>query len=96
MSIDQGTAPSGRVSNPYLEGNFAPVETVPLAEARGRTCAELVAPYPPGIPVLAPGERITEEALDALDQARQAGVRIAYAADASLATVRVTAATVLP
>ena len=27
MSIDQGTAPSGRVSNPYLEGNFAPVET---------------------------------------------------------------------
>ena len=59
-------------------------------------CAELVAPYPPGIPVLAPGERITEEALDALEQARQAGVRIAYAADASLATVRVTAATVLP
>ncbi len=68
---------------------FAAVETVPLSEAVGRTCAELVAPYPPGIPVLARGELLTAETLAALGQARSAGVRIAYAADAGLQTLRV-------
>lgn len=68
---------------------FAPSQPVPYDEALGRTSAELIAPYPPGIPVLAPGERITAQALDALERARAAGLRIAYAADPSLATLRV-------
>ena len=70
---------------------FAATETVPVARAVGRIGAELVAPYPPGIPVLAPGELVTAEALAALEQARGAGVRIAYAADPSLRTLRVLA-----
>jgi len=74
---------------PPRQAFFATAEAVPLAEATGRTCAELVAPYPPGIPVLAPGERITPETLAALAQARRAGVRIAYAADPTLETLRV-------
>lgn len=77
-------------SVPPRQAFFATAETVALDRAVGRVSAELVAPYPPGIPVLAPGELITEETLAALDQARQAGVRIAYAADPTLATVRVT------
>ena len=48
-----------------------------------------MAPYPPGIPVLAPGEEVTAAVLEALDQARSAGVRVAYAADPTLATLRV-------
>lgn len=68
---------------------FAAAGTVPLADAVGRTGAELIAPYPPGIPVIAPGERITADVVAALAHARDAGVRIAYAADRSLATVRV-------
>jgi arginine decarboxylase len=60
---------------------FAPRENVPVARAVGRVCAELVAPYPPGIPVLAPGEVVTQDALEALEAARTAGSRIAYAAD---------------
>jgi len=72
------------------EAFFAAAETVSIDQAVGRTCAELVAPYPPGIPVLAPGEAITVDAIAALDQARASGVRIAYAADPSLATLRVT------
>ena len=68
---------------------FAPAETVPAAAAVGRTSAELIAPYPPGIPVVAPGERLTAEVLAALDHSRHAGLRIAYAADATLATFRV-------
>ena len=62
---------------------------MPIDQAVGRVCGELVAPYPPGIPVLAPGERITDAALTALDQARRAGIRIAYAADPTLHTLRV-------
>lgn len=68
---------------------FAAAETVPIDAAAGRTSAELIAPYPPGIPVVAPGERFTADVLAALEHARAAGVRIAYAADPSLATVRV-------
>lgn len=74
---------------PPREAFFARHETVPISAASGRVCGELIAPYPPGIPVLAPGERITAEAILALTQAREAGVRIAYAADSSLATLRV-------
>lgn len=68
---------------------FAAHETVPADEAVGRVCAELVAPYPPGIPVLAPGERVTAAAVAALREARACGVRIAYAADPTLGTLRV-------
>jgi lysine decarboxylase len=48
-----------------------------------------VAPYPPGVPVLAPGEIITAEALAALRAAQAEGGRIAYAADPTLATFQV-------
>ncbi len=71
---------------------FAPTEPVPASEAVGRVSAELVAPYPPGVPVLAPGERITSDALSSLLAARAEGARIAYAADATLATLLVVAA----
>jgi lysine decarboxylase len=77
------------VAVPPREAFFATAETVARDRAAGRISAELVAPYPPGIPVLAPGERITEETLAALEQARRSGVRVAYAADPTLATVRV-------
>lgn len=70
---------------------FAAHETVDAAQAVGRVSAELVAPYPPGIPVLAPGEVVTAAAVDALRAARADGARIAYAADATLATFQVVA-----
>ncbi|HEU5044098.1 MAG TPA: aminotransferase class V-fold PLP-dependent enzyme, partial [Nocardioidaceae bacterium] len=75
---------------PPRQAYFAESDTVGIDEALGRISAELIAPYPPGIPVLAPGERITADTLAALDHAASAGVRIAYAADPTLATLRVT------
>ena len=45
---------------------FSPAETVPLADAEGRISAEILAPYPPGVPVVAPGEKITQKALSFL------------------------------
>ena len=71
------------------EAFFAPHRTVPVADAVGRVCAELVAPYPPGVPVLAPGEQVTAEVVDSLRQARADGARIAYAADPTLTTLQV-------
>jgi lysine decarboxylase len=71
------------------EAFFAPNETVAASAAVGRISAELVAPYPPGVPVLAPGELITAEALAALREVAAGGGRIAYAEDPSLATFQV-------
>ena len=53
--------------------------------------AELVAPYPPGIPAIVPGEVVAVDVLDALREAAAAGVRVAYAADPTLATLQVVA-----
>src|SRR4029078_5753221 len=55
-----------QVALPPREAFFAPNEKVGADAAAGRISAELVAPYPPGVPVLAPGEIITAEALAAL------------------------------
>ena len=74
---------------PPREAFFSPNETVGAGVAAGRISAELVAPYPPGIPVLAPGEVITADALAALRMAKAQGGRIAYAADPTLATFQV-------
>lgn len=72
------------------EAFFAARESVPVERAVGRVSAELIAPYPPGIPVLAPGEEVTD-AVVALRAARAAGSRIAYAADPSVNTLDVVA-----
>ncbi len=71
------------------EAFFAPTQTVEAAAAIGRVSAELIAPYPPGVPVLAPGELITAAAVEALREVAADGGRIAYAADPSLATFQV-------
>ena len=65
---------------------FSEHEVVAARSAVGRVCAEMICPYPPGVPVLSPGERITQQALDALFAARDSGVRIAFASDPTLET----------
>ncbi|MSX29876.1 MAG: hypothetical protein F2794_05680, partial [Actinobacteria bacterium] len=57
--------------------------------AVGRISADLIAPYPPGVAVLAPGEIITKQIVNGLAATKKAGVRIAYASDSTLATYRV-------
>jgi arginine decarboxylase len=68
---------------------FAEHESVSADRAVGRVSAELICPYPPGIPVLAPGELVTSEAMEGLREARAMGTNIRYAADPSLETVQV-------
>ena len=49
---------------PPRKAALARKATIPLASAAGRTCAEMVMFYPPGIPLLMPGEMVTEETID--------------------------------
>ncbi len=69
---------------------FAQTETVSADNAVGRISADLIAPYPPGVAVVAPGEILTQEILEGLATSKAAGVRIAYVTDSTLATYRVT------
>lgn len=69
---------------------FAPTQVLDSANSVGRVCAEVVTPYPPGIPVWMPGERITRDTLSAVLRVRDAGCPIS-AADPTLATIRVVA-----
>ncbi|GHF59678.1 ornithine decarboxylase [Streptomyces mashuensis] len=68
---------------------FGRVEDVPVAEAPGRVVAEMLTPYPPGIPAALPGERLTEPVLQYLRTGVEAGMYVPDAADVRLRTVRV-------
>ena len=64
-------------------------ETVAVEQAIGRISCESIAGYPPGVPALLPGERVTSEVIDYLHALTSAGARLHGAADPSFATIRV-------
>jgi lysine decarboxylase len=68
---------------------FAKTEMIEASHAEGRISADLIAPYPPGVAVVAPGEVLTSQILQGLKASKDAGVRIAYATDATLTSYRV-------
>ena len=78
-----------QVSISMRDAYFADTELVGAANAIGRVSADLIAPYPPGVAVVAPGEVLTEEIVSGLITSQRAGVRIAYATDPTLANFRV-------
>lgn len=69
---------------------FAPRRRVNLRDAVGCVSAEQFCPYPPGVPLIGPGERVTSEVVEAIEIAGQVG-RVAYSSDATLATIEVVA-----
>jgi arginine/lysine/ornithine decarboxylase len=71
------------------EAFYARTRTIPLAEAVGQISAELVIPYPPGIPVLAPGDVIIPEKLEYLAMIAAMGMYISGASDHALNTIKV-------
>jgi arginine decarboxylase len=73
------------------EAFFASRETAAADRAVGRVAAETVAPYPPGIPAIAPGEIVSAPLLEALREAAAQGTRMAYCTDPTLATLQVVA-----
>jgi arginine decarboxylase len=71
------------------EAFFGPVENVHRRHAAGRIAAEIVTPYPPGIPVLSPGERVTDEVLDYLQTFVTSGGFVEGTTDPTLEHFRV-------
>jgi arginine decarboxylase len=73
------------------EAFFSSRETVDAADAAGRVAAEMVVPYPPGIPAIAPGEVVSRELVEALRESAAGGTRLSYCADPTLGTLQVVA-----
>jgi len=78
-----------QVATSMREAYFANTEMVSAQDAIGRISADLIAPYPPGVAVVAPGEVLTEQIVSGLVTSQKAGVRIAYATDPNLESFRV-------
>ncbi|MES9537066.1 hypothetical protein [Actinomadura sp. NPDC000600] len=68
---------------------FGPAEQVSASDAVGRVCAEMLTPYPPGIPAVLPGERITAPVMEYLRSGVAAGMVVPDAADSTLDSVRI-------
>ena len=68
---------------------FAPTEIVSRKNALDRLSADVICPYPPGIPVLMPGELISQEILDYLQTILDLGGTITGGSDDNFATFRV-------
>lgn len=74
--------PTGMLSHEYInpkvavapqEAFYADNRSVALAQSVGEICTEFVMCYPPGIPILAPGEEITEAIIDYINYAKEKG-----------------------
>jgi len=85
--------PQMRSDAPMLprDAFFAATETVTFNKAAGRISAELVTPYPPGIPAVAPGDLYTEENISYLQAFVEAGGFVEGASDPTLQRLRVVA-----
>jgi arginine/lysine/ornithine decarboxylase len=71
---------------------YSLTENVKWGDAAGRVSAELITPYPPGIPVCAPGEVLTETIVDYLEEVVANGAFVEGASDQTLERMRVVAA----
>lgn len=89
---------SGLLSQEYIdpevvtspqEAFYAPKKSIPLQESAGCVCSEFVMCYPPGIPILAPGERITPEILDYIAYAKEKGCSMTGPEDADILRINV-------
>jgi len=81
--------PWGELAMTPREAFLGPQEVIPFAEAAGRIAAEGLAAYPPGIPNVLPGERLTGETLDYIRKSVAHGGYVRGGSDRELKTLRV-------
>lgn len=68
---------------------YSPKKSVPINESCGHICGEFVMSYPPGIPVLAPGEMITREILDYISYAKEKGCLLTGTQDMKIENINI-------
>ena len=88
---DEGFFSAVQAAVPLRRVFYGNKKSVPLRQAAGKISAEGIGFYPPGIPLILPGERFTKELIDRFEQGKKQGLAISGAADATLRTVRVLA-----
>jgi arginine decarboxylase len=88
LLCDPGALETESVLTPR-EAVFAPARHVPLATAGGAIAADTITPYPPAIPILAPGERITEPIVAYLHASLATGMHVTGIADPMQPLLRV-------
>lgn len=71
------------------EAFYAPKESLPVAESVGRVCGESVMSYPPGIPIIAPGEIITNDVVEYILYAKEKGCFLTGAQDSTMQSIQV-------
>ncbi len=90
--------PAGMLDHEYIEPvvECSPQEAfysdkiqLPLKDTLGKVCAEFVMCYPPGIPILAPGELITNDALEYIIYAKEKGCNLTGAEDINTEKINV-------
>ena len=92
--------PAGLLSQEYIdpevvvspqEAFYANKKSLPISESVGCVCSEFVMSYPPGIPIIAPGERITKEILDYIMYAKIKGCSLTGPEDPDIQYINVLA-----
>ena len=90
--------PAGLMKQEYIdpevavspqEAFYAEKVSLPIMETAGRICSEFVMCYPPGIPILAPGERITGDILNYIQYAKEKGCSMTGPEDAAIERLNV-------
>ncbi len=79
----------GEMAVPPRDAFLGQADVVPVAEATGRISCESIASYPPGVPQLLPGERITTEIVAHLSRLAETGARLHGASDPRFRTIHV-------
>jgi lysine decarboxylase len=68
---------------------YSPKKSLPIKDTKGEICGEFVMCYPPGIPILAPGERITQEIINYILYAKEKGCFLTGTEDMSVNRINV-------
>ena len=89
QAVEARNVPATTMAMPLREVFYGEKEALPLEESVGKICGEQVSFYPPGIPVLLPGEIITEEIIAYCKMMKALGLPVSGPADGSLKTIRV-------
>jgi lysine decarboxylase len=88
----------GMLENEYIspivamtpqEAFFADKKSVPIKESKGKICSEFVMCYPPGIPILAPGEMITDEIISHILYSKEKGCFLTGTQDINVDNIQV-------
>ena len=89
QAVEARNVPATTMAMPLREVFYGEKKALPLEESVGKICGEQVSFYPPGIPVLLPGEIITEEIIAYCKMMKDLGLPVSGPADGSLKTIRV-------